>query len=59
MKNGISKILNLLNLYSTEATEEALKHCSPFTKCINNTDGTTIEDTEDLNLVMLMYNLSE
>ena len=31
----------------------------PFTKCITKTDRTTIDDAEDLDLVMLMYNLIE
>ena len=31
----------------------------PFPKCITRIDGTTIDDAEDLNLVVLMYNLME
>ena len=41
------------------ATEEALKNCAPFTKCITKNDVTTIDDAEDLDLVMPMHNLTE
>ena len=37
----------------------AFKNCAPFTKCITKTDETTIEDAEDLDLVIPMYNLIE
>ena len=37
----------------------AFKHCAPFTKCITKIDETTIDDAEDLDLVMPMYNLIE
>ena len=35
------------------------KNSVPFTKCITKIDGTTIDDIEDLDLVMPMYNLIE
>ena len=43
------------------ATQVAFKNCAPFTKCITiiKVDGTTIDDAEDLDLVMRMYNLIE
>ena len=40
-------------------TQVAFKNCAPFTKCITKTDGTTIDDAENLDLVMPMYNLIE
>ena len=40
-------------------TQVAFKNCAPFTKCIRTIDGTTIDDAEDLNLVLPMYNLTE
>ena len=40
-------------------TQVAFKICAPFTKCITKIDGTTIDDAEDLDLVMPMYNLIE
>ena len=40
-------------------TEVAFKNYAPFTKCMIKIDGTTIHDAEDLDLVMLMYNLIE
>ena len=41
------------------ATQVAFKNCAPLTNCITKIDGTTIDDTEDLDLVMPMYNLIE
>ena len=37
----------------------AFKNCTPFIKCITIIDGTTIDDDENLDLVILMYNLLE
>ena len=41
------------------ATQVAFKNCAPFIKCITTIDETTIDDAEDLDLVMPMYNLIE
>ena len=40
-------------------TQISFKNCAPFTKCITKIDGTTIDDTEALDLVMPMFNLIE
>ena len=40
-------------------TQVALKNCASFTKCITKIDGTTIDDTEDLDLAMAIYNFTE
>ena len=40
-------------------TQVSFKNCAPFTKCITKIDGATIDDAEDLDLVMPMYNLIE
>ena len=37
----------------------AFKNCASFITCITKIDGTTIDDAEDLDLVMPMYNLTE
>ena len=37
----------------------AFTNCAPFIKCITKIDETTINDAEDLDLVMPMYNLLE
>ena len=42
-----------------QATQVAFKNCAPFTKRIARIDGTTTDDTEDLDLVITMYNLIE
>ena len=39
------------------STQVSFKNCAPFTKCITKVDGTTIDDAEDLDLAMPMYNL--
>ena len=39
------------------ATEVAFKNYTLFIKCITKIDGTNIHNAEDLELVMLMYNL--
>ena len=41
------------------ATQVAFKNYAPFTKCITKIDETTIDDAENLDLVMPMYNLVE
>ena len=33
------------------------KNCAPFTNCITKIDVITIDDSEDLHLIMFMYNL--
>ena len=40
-------------------TEVAFKNCATFIMSITKIDGTTIDDADDLNLAMLMYNLLE
>ena len=39
--------------------QAAFKNCAPFTKCIIKINETTISGAEDLDLIMLMYNLIE
>ena len=34
------------------------KNCVSFIKCITEIDGTTIDDAEDLDLVIPVYNLN-
>ena len=35
------------------------KNCTPFTKCISNTNNTQIDYAKDIDVVMSMYNLIE
>ena len=37
----------------------AFKNWAPYTKCSTKVDGTITDDSEDLDLVMPMYNLLE
>ena len=48
----VTTAYNILNLV-------AFKNCATFIKCISKINGTTINDAEDLDLVMPMYNLIE
>ena len=43
-----------ITIASAGETQVAFKNFASFTKCITKTDGTTIDDTEDLDLVMPM-----
>ena len=38
------------------ATQAIFKNCAPFTKCPTKIDGTTIDDAEDFDIVMPVYN---
>ena len=44
---------------TTPATQVAFINCAPFIKCITKIDGTTIDDPEDVDLAMPIYNLIE
>ena len=35
------------------------KNCAPFTKCISGINGTDIDNAQDIDIVMTMYNLIE
>ena len=48
---------NITTIGCNLLTEVAFKNCAPFIKCIIKIYGTTTDDPEDLDLVMLMYNL--
>ena len=39
------------------AARATFKNCAPFIKCITKIDGAKIDDEEDLDLVISMYNL--
>ena len=38
---------------------EIFKNCAPFTKCISRINGTDIDNVQDIDIVMPMYNLIE
>ena len=48
-----------ITIIGQNVTQVACKNCAPFTKCITKIYETTIEDVEDLYLVMPMYNMLE
>ena len=61
-KNLKSKIILVrgdITVIAACATQVRFKNCAPFTKCITKIDGTTANDAEDLDLIIIMYNLIE
>ena len=48
-----------ITVVAASETQVAFKNCAPFTKCFTMIDGTAIDDVEDLDVVMPMYNLIE
>ena len=49
-----------ITVTAAPATQVAFKNCAPFTKCMDvNFDGTTIDDAENLDLTLTMYNSIE
>ena len=48
-----------ITVTATGATKAAFKNCASFTKCITKIEGTIIDDAEDFDLNMPMYNLIE
>ena len=46
-----------LTVIGHNVTQVAFNNCAPFTKCITKIDKTTVDDDEELNLVISMYNL--
>ena len=48
-----------ITITAAPVTLVSLKHCAPFNNCIAKINGTTIDDAEDLDLVMPMYILIE
>ena len=52
-------VLHDITVTAAPETQVSFKNCAPFTKCITKIDGTTIDNAEDLDLVLSMYNLIE
>ena len=48
-----------ITVIAAPATQVSFKNCAPFTKCVTKIDAIAVDDAEDLDLIMLMYNLIE
>ena len=48
-----------ITIIGHQVTQVAFENWAPFTKCVPRIDGTTIDDAEDLDLVVPMYNIIE
>ena len=51
--------MTINHLLSVHLKNGEFKKCAPFTNFIKKIDGATIDDAENLDLVMLMHNLIE
>ena len=52
-------VTGTITVTAAPAIQVSFINCASFTKCITKINGTTTDDAEDLDLVMLMYNLIE
>ena len=52
-------VIDNVTIKGHQATQVAFKNCAPFTKFITQIDETTIDDAEDLDLIMSVYNFVE
>ena len=48
-----------ITVTAVPARQVEFKNCAPFTKRITKINGTTIDDAEDLDLTIAIYNLIE
>ena len=48
-----------ITVTAAPAKQVSFKNSAPFNKCITKIDGTTIDDAEDLDLVIAMHTLIE
>ena len=48
-----------ITIIGHDVTQVAFKNCAAFSKCITKIDGTTKDDSEDLDFIMPMYSLIE
>ena len=48
-----------ITIIGHQVRQVEFKICAPFTKCITKFDGTTIDNAEDSDLFMSMYNFIE
>ena len=54
--NGYILVIGDNTVTAAPETQVAFKNCAPFSKCITKVDKKTIDDAEDLDLVMPMNN---
>ena len=57
--DGYILVKDDITVIGHQGTQVAFKNCAQFTKCITRIYETIIDDAEDLDLLMLMYNLTE
>ena len=57
--DGYISVRGDITIIGHNLTQVAFKNCTTFTKCITKTDRRTVDDAEDLDLIMSIYNLLE
>ena len=55
--DGYISVRGYITIKVYQTAQVAFKSCAPFTKCITKIDGITIDDANDLDLVMSMDSL--
>ena len=58
-KDAYTLVRSDMTVTTAPETQVSFRNCAPFTKCITKVDRKTINDAEDLDLVMPMYNRIE
>ena len=54
--NAYNLVKDNITVTAAPATQVSFKNCAPFIRCITKNDEATIDDAEDLDLVMPIYN---
>ena len=57
--DAYSLVIGDITVAAAPTTQVVLKNCATFTKCTTKIEGTTIDDAENLDLVMPTYNVLE
>ena len=58
-KDAYVLVLGDITVIGASQTQVAFKNCAPLTKCITKINETTIDNAENFDLVIPMYNLIE
>ena len=58
-KDAYVLVLGDITVIGASQTQVAFKNCAPLTKCITKISETTIDNAENFDLVIPMYNLIE
>ena len=57
--SGTITVTTLASGGGNNSIQVVFKNCAPFTNCISKINNTQIDNAEDINVVIPMYNLIE